>query len=681
MKGFFTLFLILLINTSFATDKYDLNKVYDSLARLLPLAKGTQRVDILCKMAYILTPYEPDSCQPMSEEILSLSSKLNYPTGIGKAYQIKGEIAFYNDNYTLALDYYNRAVDIFRTTDEKKELAKTLGQIGTIYLFTNNVEKGMAFIPEMISLYQQGHYLDELAMVYNAIGFYHNNYSKDGKAAIDVIRKSLSLAIQEQLPSRYPGAVSASLALAYANAGQYDSARINYHKSLKYFNDSIQADRVLKTETLWVIGKIMSEYMKSDSALYYFEKALGRANNLTFLWGVYRTADLMANYYFQKNEIEKAIRYYELAAKNALKVNATGFAFEDETYRRAPISFWDLHIRNVTASILRIEAKEGLAKSYKMLSYLAERTGNFKKGLEYFKLFNIYSDTLNQIANDKQLLGLEISYETERKNQQINMLEQQSELQEYRFRQNRFFLYGLGIALVLVLLFAILFFRQNRIKSNQQAILLKQRLFRSQMNPHFIFNSLASIQNSIINEEPIKASKYLAKFSKLVRNILDSSVEEFIPLEEEVNTIENYLALQKIRFPEKFDYSIEVDEAIDAETIRIPPMLAQPFIENAIEHGIKLKDSKGNIQVHFRLQNEMLVLEIEDDGIGRKKAQEILQKQNDNHKSLATSITQQRIAVLNKERKGKIQLSIFDLTNEAGEATGTMVRINIPITF
>ena len=198
------------------------------------------------------------------------------------------------------------------------------------------------------------------------------------------------------------------------------------------------------------------------------------------------------------------------------------------------------------------------------------------------------------------------------------------------------------------------------------------------MNPHFIFNSLASIQNSIINEEPLKASKYLARFSKLVRNILDSSLEELIPLEEEIVTIENYLALQKIRFPEKFDYTVDVDERLDPESIYVPPMLAQPFIENAIEHGIKHKDSKGNIRVRFKLNESKILYEVEDDGVGREKAQEILMKQDKDHKSLATEITKDRIRVLNKKLKTKISLSIEDLKNEKGEAIGTKVRFEIP---
>ncbi len=131
--------------------------------------------------------------------------------------------------------------------------------------------------------------------------------------------------------------------------------------------------------------------------------------------------------------------------------------------------------------------------------------------------------------------------------------------------------------------------------------------------------------------------------------------------------------MQKIRFPEKFDYSIDVDEEIEPVSIQIPPMLAQPFIENAIEHGIKHRRSKGNIKVRFIKKDNLIRFEVEDDGVGREKAQEILRKQDKDHKSMATAITQERIRVLNKKLKIKISLSIEDLKKETGAASGTMV--------
>ena len=176
----------------------------------------------------------------------------------------------------------------------------------------------------------------------------------------------------------------------------------------------------------------------------------------------------------------------------------------------------------------------------------------------------------------------------------------------------------------------------------------------------------------------MEASDYLSRFSKLVRQILNNSVEEYIYLEDEIESIENYLELQKVRYKDMFDYTLEVDEDIDTETVLIPPMLAQPFIENAIEHGMKHKDSKGNIWIRLKLKGSKILYEVEDDGIGRKKAQEILQKNDKDHKSMATTITLDRIKVLNKKRKKKILIDIIDLKNDRDEATGTKVILEIP---
>jgi sensor histidine kinase YesM len=244
--------------------------------------------------------------------------------------------------------------------------------------------------------------------------------------------------------------------------------------------------------------------------------------------------------------------------------------------------------------------------------------------------------------------------------------------------QTRLYLFALGMLVFFIVLLAVVFIRQNKLRNEQQNLLLQQKLFRSQMNPHFIFNSLTSIQNFILDEEPGKASKYLSRFSKLVRHILDSSVEENVTLQEEISTIENYLELQKIRFQDKFDYTIEVDKAIHPEHIIIPPMLAQPFIENSIEHGIKHRKTKGNIIIRFTLKNGTIVFEVEDDGVGREKAKEILFRQNKDHKSLATAITMERIRVINKKMKQKIKLQILDLKDSANNPLGTKVQMEIP---
>ncbi|MCU0370189.1 MAG: histidine kinase, partial [Bacteroidales bacterium] len=228
-------------------------------------------------------------------------------------------------------------------------------------------------------------------------------------------------------------------------------------------------------------------------------------------------------------------------------------------------------------------------------------------------------------------------------------------------------------------LIIMLWLQRRRFRSEKKAFFLEQKLLRSQMNPHFIFNSLSSIQNFIVTEKPDKASIYLSKFAKLVRNILDNSVEEFVSLEKEINTIENYLELQKVRYAGKFDYRIDIDNDIDPEIVRIPPMLAQPFIENAIEHGIKHRETPGHIDIRFSLKDHTLIFEVEDDGVGRQKAREIEILRDPAHKSMATSLTQERIANLNRKLHRKIGLEIIDLENTMGEATGTRVVFGVPI--
>jgi sensor histidine kinase YesM len=199
------------------------------------------------------------------------------------------------------------------------------------------------------------------------------------------------------------------------------------------------------------------------------------------------------------------------------------------------------------------------------------------------------------------------------------------------------------------------------------------------MNPHFLYNSLASIQKYIVTEDSQTASVYLSRFSNLVRNILDSSVEEFVSLEQEVNTIKYYLELQKVRYIEKMDYAIEVDEQLDIENIQVPPMLAQPFIENAIEHGIKHKQTKGLVTIRISGNNDRVILEVEDDGVGREKAQEFLNQKNIKHRSLATSITKERLKILNKKSRQKISLEIEDLKDSTNRGIGTKVRFEIAV--
>jgi LytS/YehU family sensor histidine kinase len=324
----------------------------------------------------------------------------------------------------------------------------------------------------------------------------------------------------------------------------------------------------------------------------------------------------------------------------------------------------------------------GLNLSVKALynSYLIYKSLlNFEKAVNYLERYNEEVALIDALQKKRDVVQLTTRYETERKEQQIQLLSQQNQFTSLRLRQTRYFLFALAFMVILLVLLGILLIRQGHIRNEQQTSILQQKLFRAQMNPHFIFNSLSSIQGFIMEKDHIQASIYLSRFAKLVRNILDSSVQEVIPLTKEIQTIEHYLELQKVRYAEGFDYKLNVDACIENTDIMISPMLVQPFVENAIEHGIKHKSTKGMVKVSFLLNQQYVHITIEDDGIGRQKAAEIENEKQKYRLSLSTQIIQERIRSLNRRAHRKFSLEIIDLFTESGEACGTKVMFGIPI--
>jgi ligand-binding sensor domain-containing protein len=222
--------------------------------------------------------------------------------------------------------------------------------------------------------------------------------------------------------------------------------------------------------------------------------------------------------------------------------------------------------------------------------------------------------------------------------------------------------------------------QQKKLQLEKEVVELEQKALRLQMNPHFIFNALNSIQSQIGTDNEQAARYYLAKFSRLMRQILDNSRNATITLEEEVNTLENYLLIEKFCNGDRFDYKISVDENIEKDYVKIPPMLLQPFVENAIKHGLKYVDGKrGMIEVSFRETNNVLECSVTDNGIGREKAGEMVRASKETyHKSTALAVTQERLHIFREEADVR-SLEIVDLHDTQGQAAGTRVIVRIPL--
>lgn len=243
----------------------------------------------------------------------------------------------------------------------------------------------------------------------------------------------------------------------------------------------------------------------------------------------------------------------------------------------------------------------------------------------------------------------------------------------------------IAVILVVVILFFIINYwiaKKHREKNkeeeiNQILLQLKLKALRAQMNPHFIFNVMNSIQHFIIFNNNEAAHRYLSKFSKLIRAILNNSEENTVPLAEEVKALTLYLELEDMRFENHFQYTIDIDETIDIHTTEIPSMLIQPYVENAVKHGMLHSVNAGRIKIKIEKQVNFLKCSIEDNGLGLEASQE---NKNSNHRSFGTFITKERLQIINELYHNKLTENVISLYDEKGNAAGTKIELFIPYT-
>ncbi len=235
--------------------------------------------------------------------------------------------------------------------------------------------------------------------------------------------------------------------------------------------------------------------------------------------------------------------------------------------------------------------------------------------------------------------------------------------------------------LIIVLIYKFAVYRTQKRQNLKEELATSQlTALRSQMNPHFIFNVLNSIQGLMYSNQKGKANDYMGKFSELMRNILDNSEKRYIALEDEIYTLKLYIELEKSRFEDKnFRYSLLVDKGLDPSEIQIPSMILQPFVENAIKHGLMHKRGQKLLEVNFRQKNpSILSVEIKDNGVGIKLASEINEKIK-KHKSFATNAINKRISLMNKLSESLISIKVTDLTTDKTHSLGTLISIDFPI--
>ena len=325
-----------------------------------------------------------------------------------------------------------------------------------------------------------------------------------------------------------------------------------------------------------------------------------------------------------------------------------------------------------------------------------EKMGNYRLSLENRKLYETWKDSIASENHLAQIKELEVKYETEKKNQQIALLTAEKELQILEARQQAAWkkvLIG-GIILITIIGGMIILMLRQRLKNQKtlaakneeirsshfkrQLSELEMKALRAQMNPHFIFNCMNSINRMILSGEGDSASRYLTKFAKLIRLMLENSENPTVSLEDELSMLKAYIQLEALRFKGKISYQISVDEAIDQESTYLPSMVLQPFIENAIWHGLMHKEGEGMIHIMIHEEENILKCTIEDNGVGREKALALKEKAVLKGKSMGLKITEERLKLLSKEGLQQL-IRITDLKDTLDRSIGTRVDVAIPI--
>jgi hypothetical protein len=323
----------------------------------------------------------------------------------------------------------------------------------------------------------------------------------------------------------------------------------------------------------------------------------------------------------------------------------------------------------------------GIYPSYKEIADVYKKTGNMKLAYQYLDMYSDYSDSARIVEVSAKIAELSELYRSEQRERliafQADSIELQRKEKENTELRNIFQTYIIIGFIVLLALGAFIIYnrwKQRNIRQLQREAEMNQTLLRSQMNPHFVFNAMSVIQSYIYENDTKNSTKFLINFSKLMRLILENSSKEFIPLSTEIDILNKYLETQKLRFGDRFEYEITVNDQLLQEETVIPPMITQPFIENAIEHGQLHTIEGGFIHVRFTKDEEMLHVMIEDNGIGRKGSRN--NKKSAEHKSMAMKITQDRINNLSYKYKiqGRMEMEDYDKEKE----TGTLVNIYLP---
>ena len=564
-----------------------------------------------------------------------------------------GEVYQYHKQYDLAISNYKDAQEAYKTS-------KTALLLGKAYLQLQEYENAATVLHPLEEV--KGLVPYQKIGLYELLGDVYKGFDETNKA-IAYYEEGLKVAVKNQVSPKIPD-LNSKIADAYAQDNRLEEAESYYGNSLELSSQQAPRRAIQEKE------KVADFYNRKNQ---YEDEIKLRKKSLNELQALPGMAAKSAGAPVETDSITAQRINYKIA---------NAYAAQDK-YAEA-IPYLEESIKEADSENDLIVQKDATRK----LSEVYRDKGDFSKAFETYQKYVAIVDTLylrkeqeisqasrfsrEIAASQGRITGLEKERELSQSKYDLALIEQQLALESNR--RQKWIIYSLVVGMLLTALAAYFFYRSNR----QQQLannLLALKSLRSQMNPHFIFNALNSVNNYIAKNDERSANRYLSEFSTLMRAVLENSEEDFISLSRELELIELYVKLEHSRFPEKFDYTINLDEQIDTEAFQIPPMLLQPYIENAIWHGLRYKEEKGALSIELtKKETDIIEIRITDNGIGRKRSRELKTRNQKTQNSKGMGNIKKRIAILNTMYKDKVSVSVQDLNEDA---TGTRVILTL----
>lgn len=574
------------------------------------------------------------------------SIKKNYLDGPAYAYNRLGTRYRNISNYKRAIELHQNGLDIAMKADNIEFRILNLNMLGVVYRRMEAIKTALDYNQEALEL------------------------AETIENPSDGIKRSINVSVN-------------SIGNIYQDLEQYDRAIENFRKSMK-LEEELGNVRGLAIN-YQNIGECLEAQGKLDEALQNFRTALAYDEEIESDRGIAICKNSIARIYLMQDKLDDALNILEPTLVTSETIGdqfIVSGVLKDLGWALMKLGRYDEAEQKLKEG-LELSRKHNflrnISESYAFLSDLEEQRGQYKKSLEYLEKAEETEDQLYNKVNVSYVNDVIFRYDTDKKNNQIKVLTRDNEIVRLKLRRQQTTLMVSALLLALFTLILYILYRQYQLKSEKKMLTLEQSMLRSQMNPHFLFNSLNSIKLYIINNEKKNAVHYLNKFSKLVRKILEASSLKEIPLAEELETVDLYMNIENIRFSNEINFEIKVDEGIDTHLVKIPSLILQPFLENALWHGLSSKEGEKKIILHVTPgKNGFINISISDNGVGRAMAEKLKESKVLKRKSVGIDITKERLANFSKDYQNSFDVEIVDLFDNQGNSTGTKVVLHIP---